>query len=599
MKVNNQINISNTTQNEQIMLFPQLNVNDEKSNCIPTEIQNISMSDGVKEAVEILTDNEIEVDASTMKDIKAFIEKIPGDIKSKLETIRILASKGSKITLKGLTAAYSALNGIDLGKLLNKIISEIGNLTLDGRLTKILELTDIKPKAEISDDNHSSNLKNEMYVKEYLKEVIDEVFDIYEGKELNNEPDLESDKISIEDKITNEIVHESNVIDNFDAYQLPSLMTTEINSKNMLVIEVTEKLVKMKAYFKETKRELLNSIDKAITEPINRKQNLEKAIDLLDRAILKSDITLYTDMKLEKQLIQSSSELEIARQYVIGGNMDKAMEIVKNVKALLDNIDWKPSKSKVFNIMSQMPIGDQMDLTQKLAKSISQLVTGKSNQPSAKSVFENLRTQGLNHESEVVQMLESNSREYDNETIQDNIKSIISKLIEGKSSSESQNFITALEQVASNILGQQHLNKNNSSQNLQTLFLNVPLTIAGEVENVKIYINAKKDREKVDWQNCNLYFHFETRKLGETGVLVSAVNRNLTLTVKNNNSSVERKFSEFTGVLKEDLQQIGYNVGNIGFGRLNEDSKPMQDDNVNSKAQPINQNALKGFDIKI
>jgi hypothetical protein len=129
----------------------------------------------------------------------------------------------------------------------------------------------------------------------------------------------------------------------------------------------------------------------------------------------------------------------------------------------------------------------------------------------------------------------------------------------------------AVEQALATITGQQLLNKQDASS-MQNLFFQLQILLNKQAENVKVYVNSQKNGEKIDWENCNLYFVLETKKLGEVGIMVSAVNRNLSITFKNDHEELPKTFEPLTGVTKERLQEIGYNVGAIQIKPLTETS---------------------------
>lgn len=76
---------------------------------------------------------------------------------------------------------------------------------------------------------------------------------------------------------------------------------------------------------------------------------LDKAIDRLDRTLLRSDIPLYTSMKTEKQLLTWSSELQEARRLVQEGQSGAAARIVSRVETGLAEIRFEPAKLKIIH----------------------------------------------------------------------------------------------------------------------------------------------------------------------------------------------------------------------------------------------------------
>ena len=83
------------------------------------------------------------------------------------------------------------------------------------------------------------------------------------------------------------------------------------------------------------------------------------------------------------------------------------------------------------------------------------------------------------------------------------------------------------EQALTNITGQQLLSKSDGNGTLQSMFFNLPLMLGEKPENLQVFINSKNEGEQVQWENCNLYFLLETRKLGDVGILLNSTDRNL------------------------------------------------------------------------
>ena len=72
-------------------------------------------------------------------------------------------------------------------------------------------------------------------------------------------------------------------------------------------------------------------------------------ISKLDKTILKSDMMLFTDMKTEKQLLQASTQLAEAKKLLSQGNHAEASKIVRDVKNMMDSINFKPSDQKIVH----------------------------------------------------------------------------------------------------------------------------------------------------------------------------------------------------------------------------------------------------------
>ena len=105
------------------------------------------------------------------------------------------------------------------------------------------------------------------------------------------------------------------------------MQSLNIQSKDILVTKVTQKLAQVTHDFRELKREISRNLDN-VERLVNTfkknaypqaKQMLETTISKLDNAILKSDMMLFTDMKTEKQLMNASTQLAEAKKLLAKG----------------------------------------------------------------------------------------------------------------------------------------------------------------------------------------------------------------------------------------------------------------------------------------
>ena len=193
------------------------------------------------------------------------------------------------------------------------------------------------------------------------------------------------------------------------------LQSLNIQSKDILVTKVTQKLAQVTHDFRELKREISRNLDN-VERLVNTfkknaypqaKQMLETTISKLDNAILKSDMMLFTDMKTEKQLMNASTQLAEAKKLLAKGDHDQAGKIVNEVKTLVDKLIFKPSEQKIMHYVNKesMALGTNSPSQQMLTK-FSEATHGTVNQePSARQMYEMVRSLGLNHESDVANSL--------------------------------------------------------------------------------------------------------------------------------------------------------------------------------------------------
>ena len=92
--------------------------------------------------------------------------------------------------------------------------------------------------------------------------------------------------------------------------------------------------------------------------------------------------------------------------------------------------------------------------------------------------------------------------------------------------------------------------------------------LGGKPENLQVFINSKNEGQQVEWENCNLYFLLETKKLGDIGIVLNSTHRNLSITIKNDLPGFKEKIEPLASFTKEKLQEVGYNVSSINFARM-------------------------------
>lgn len=388
-------------------------------------------------------------------------------------------------------------------------------------------------------------------------------------------------------------------------------MSSALASKDLIVTEITKRLSEAAIQFKNTKREIVRNMDHIIQIAQNTRTNvmpvvkpmIENTIDLLDKAILKSDITMLTDMETEKELMQASSQLAEARKHLAKGQNSDAIAVLQEVKAKLETLNWRPSNVRVQHFLTgnSMFMEDTPSIHH-LAGKMADLATHfQQHEPSARNMYEFMRSLGLNHESEVAQALSAGKDGSVPADLEQNMKAALLHLAKTEAEQgPGHTAHTQVEQALNNLTGQQLLSKSESGSNLQSMFFNLPLMLGGKLQNVKLFLNSKNEGQKVDWENCSLYFMIETRKLGPTGILLSAVDRNLSITVKNDNPQLKTKLEPVVTKYKENLKELGYNIAGVKFSPLLAErvAEPSHMEKTASIPQQANTPA-KGFDFKI
>jgi hypothetical protein len=181
---------------------------------------------------------------------------------------------------------------------------------------------------------------------------------------------------------------------------------------------------------------------------------------------------------------------------------------------------------------------------------------------------------------------------------QPNLKEALLKLLQSESSHTSP--MHEAEQTIAHITGQQLLNKTEPS-GMQQLYLQLPLLLNNNMENIKVYISSEKKNETLDWENCSLYFVLDTKKMGEVGIMVHVQNRQLSLTFKNNRELFQKKMEPLAGETLERLQEIGYNTGAIQYESFPHNTMENEEQPKNARSETRKAPAVekKGFDFSI
>lgn len=585
----------------------------------------------LKQTIQLLSDNGVSINNRLIDTLKSFLATSKGNDVQKMEVIRLLLNKNLDITTANLVAVDEALHGTSITELLQKL-SDSSN-EHDGRKTETNLHIKLKPRlsvvqspVEISSligelnkkldlaDNHSDQ-QSDLHPTIVIKLHAD-------GSALGNEGTAKD--ILIEKSEDNDIDHPNrgsinsikaavnqnletilNVIQNMQEYEQNDYLQNiiRIDSKEFIVSEVTEKLANVTQQFRQLQREISRNLDHLVTmtQPVKTnvlpqiKPLLESTIDIIDKTILKSDIMLFTDMKTEKELLHSSSQLAEARRLLTKGDISAARDLLNQVKAAINNLLFKPTDTKIRHYISDQ----YLTLDQKFT-SIRYIPNIHHFEPSARNMFEIFRSMGLNYDSEVAQKLSLNIDQLNHGELQNNLKAALLSALKSEQEQPQPRLYKEMEQVINHITGQQLLSKSDSGSNLQSMFFSIPILLGRNAENLKIFVNSKNDGQKIDWENCSLYFLINTKKLGETGILINATDRNLSITLRNDQPQIKAKFEGLVGKYKEKLQDIGYNIRSIQFTRLTSDlqqEKAVKDNkSVNS---PQSYRGSKGFDFKI
>ncbi|PMC36621.1 hypothetical protein CJ195_14395 [Bacillus sp. UMB0899] len=390
-----------------------------------------------------------------------------------------------------------------------------------------------------------------------------------------------------------------------EAYKMQEdlIASLPIQSKDFIVETVSKKLSQVAIDFKNFKNDIsksLNTVEQLVQQfksksTVAAKPMLETIIKKLDQAILRSDFMLYADMRTEKKLLTASTQLTEAKKLLLRGDHSGANKLVSEVRTVLDKMLYKPSDVRVKHFVSQ-EVGkiENIPITKEVTQNFEQSMSALKQEPSARNSFEFLRNLGLTHEVDHAQALVAKER--NQEGLSPSLKSLLLKMTQNDGELlQSQKA----DQILSNLTGQQLLSKNDAA-GLQNLMFTLPLLLQDKLENVKVFVNSKNQNEKIDWENCSLFFLFETKKLGEVGIALTSNDRTLSIKIKNDQKGFREKMEPLAVLAKERLSDIGYNISGIKFEPLNKlDKTETMLSSSNVQQTQLSKMTEKGYDFSV
>lgn len=329
-------------------------------------------------------------------------------------------------------------------------------------------------------------------------------------------------------------------------------------TKTYLVTEVTVRMVTVKSEFDRFKKESLTVITQSI-ETANPKDLADVAVkvaDKLDKLIMQSDLTLYTDMKTERKLVGLSSDLQKVAE-LAPKDPQAALQWLKDVKRKMDKLLFEPSKQKV-----QVFLRDDSARLAGIATNELQQQSAKMTQ-GAKPVLDFMRAMGLNHEAELMDTVFASDFSDKSDKTQTNLKQMLLQL--AADDHEDQQLVKAVEKGLNQLTGQQLLNKPEPQSDTQSLFFNIPLQTGEDSSQMRLYVKARKTVEKMDWENCSMYLLVDLKQFGETGIRIQSSQRQLSISISNTSEDIMTVVKPFALDILDELKEIGYNPGEIKY----------------------------------
>lgn len=585
------------------------------------------------ELIQSLDEMGIEVTPDELEEIESFMNEAEGTKAEKLETVRVAKEMGVDLTGNNLNAINEALHTpLSDVKIPQSILK--GKLSVEKmeKLAKFMNISD-EVKAEVNKLLEVGNTKEalllildtvtqEMQTKvdvfamqknddltevELLKAIVNtfegygmplievsddkvvtlELGDIeLETEEAEAEPFLESLDDIIEQVLSDIQAQELPIMEFFDT---PTI-------KQYLVMETTERIIEVKDDFSAFQKEIVEALRPLVEGETVTKSDLNnvmsKAIEKLDHVLMKSDIPLYTSMKDEKKLILMSSDLQEAQKLVNKGQYAEAKSIITSVSTSLNEMVFNPHKRHVQGFVK--------DMTQLELKADDFYYQKSDIEIGARGVNEYLKGLGLNYDSDVAEKLLGPVEE--KPQIKDNLKQVLLELKETFEKESDEKIAAAIDKNLDNLNGQQLLNKEPNRNQEQTLHLNIPIVLADEMKDLKLFVQSRDANNRMDWENCTLYFAVDTGKYGKTGIRIKIQNRSTQVQVINNNEEFKEKVGPLIEEMFSNLSDVGFVKGGTEY-KSDEDEKQgvSIDDSrkILAAGKGYDFSGEKGLDIKI
>jgi hypothetical protein len=284
--------------------------------------------------------------------------------------------------------------------------------------------------------------------------------------------------------------------------------------------------------------------------------------------------------------------LEDAKALLAKDEISEVKKLLINIKKRLGDMDFEPKASKVKAFMKE----DLKTLFYGKKGVIENFETHiKEENKGPRESLEIIRNIGVNHETEVVQNLEQRSEE---KMPMENIKNILMSLITNNNGEEK---LPVLKSTVDHITGQQLLSKLEVKSNVQQMTLNIPYMGENKIKSLDLFIQAKKEGEKIDWKNSTLYFVMDLNRYGKTGIKIQSVNKLVNMTVKNNSDTIEEETKASFESFLDELADEGFKKGFIQYFDFDVSGKNPSIDAVKTEDTMKQQdfNFEKGFDLKI
>lgn len=264
------------------------------------------------------------------------------------------------------------------------------------------------------------------------------------------------------------------------------------------------------------------------TNPHQARPALETVSTRLTQLIQKTDALLHTSATQEKALVAMTAKLDVALG-LLSTKPAESATLIKEVRASLNEFRYVPNHVRLEYIPHQATRAGELPRVTpfKVDPNLSGRVIQETAQRVQASTL-SLKADAMTPEAQ---------------------------------------------RLASFFQVQQTLNRLDGGQ-LQQLILALPAKVQEIDTGIHVHIQNREAGDVVDWENSVLYIRLETPRLGEIGVKLEAIDRNLRLTLEHDDPTVEALARPLLGKIETTLEAIGYKSVTTQFRPLTKSDKP-------------------------
>lgn len=280
------------------------------------------------------------------------------------------------------------------------------------------------------------------------------------------------------------------------------------------------------------------------TNPHQARPALETVSTRLTQLIQKTDALLHTDARQEKALVAMTAKLDVALG-LLSTKPAESAALIMEVRASLNEFRYVPNHVRLEYIPHQATRAGE--LSHVTPFKVEPNLSGRVIQETAQRV----QTAAQQH-----------AQAQTAQTVQASALSLRSDAASPEAA-----------RLASFFHVQQTLNRLDGGQ-LHQLILALPAKVQEIDTGIHVHIQNREAGDVVDWENSVLYIRLETPRLGEIGVKLEAIDRNLRLTLEHDDPTVERIARPLLSNIETTLEAIGYRSVTTQFRPLTKTDKP-------------------------